>query len=187
MHLDTDTAQVVDLMTAARAPLFTYAQDITPLNAGDAAGSCDDAAERLAAACADPTGSPDRSLPRDRGSEIGDWCKYVEGPAAECNPSIQRLEPALAAAVKVVGVTAAVPLNSVELACTRAREMNTVCAAAQLSPAVLGSSIARSLLGKVGELRPVMLPLAAVGAAVATALSSTRVGRSTKSNNFKTI
>ena len=46
MHLDTDTAQVVDLMTAARAPLFTYAQDITPLNAGDAAGSCDDAAER---------------------------------------------------------------------------------------------------------------------------------------------
>ena len=114
-------------------------------------------------------------------------CKYVEGPAAECNPSIQRLEPALAVAVKVVGVTAAVPLNSVELACTRAREMNTVCAAAQLSPAVLGSSIARSLLGKVGELRPVMLPLAAVGAAVATALSSTRVGRSTKSNNFKTI
>ena len=143
--------------------------------------------DRLAAACADPTGSPDRSLPRDRGSEIGNWCKYVEGPAAECNPSIQRLEPALAVAVKVVGVTAAVPLNSVELACTRAREMNTVCAAAQLSPAVLGSSIARSLLGKVGELRPVMLPLAAVGAAVATALSSTRVGRSTKSNNFKTI
>ena len=69
----------------------------------------------------------------------------------------------------MVGVTAAVPLNSVELACTRAREMNTVCAAAQLSPAVLGSSIARSLLGKVGELRPVMLPLAAVGAAVAAA------------------